>query len=344
MSTGAKTKGGIAEEALRQYFNSLGFFVSRSVPFLYSSYQITDVDLFLYIKKTPISRDRINVDIKRKRTPQAIERIFWTKGLQEVLGLDGCVVATTDKRPATREFGALHGVIVLDGKALSRLISYYKSQEDVLTEEGLVSSLDFASVVDSKTNWGKLYRECKQELLMNLDFNGFNRFLNHAKFAIDDYIASHNNSEPALRFLYISIAFLLIAVDFKSRHIAYLDSEERKNAFIEGFRYGEAGKKRADEILQTSLALAEHAGSTGLFTRNTLTVEIDRQLASFPAETLASYLSKTDIMKSLFDLGKQFHRKAFSSVLQVPKDLEPELKSIVGLLVDNYGFDRKKVL
>ena len=127
MEKDSGTKGSIAEEALRQYFLSLGFFVVRSIPFKYKSFDITDIDLLLYSRKNTISRERINVDIKCKKTPQAIERIFWTKGLQEVLGLDNCIVATTDKRPATREFGSLHNVLVLDGNFLTILLKESKN-------------------------------------------------------------------------------------------------------------------------------------------------------------------------------------------------------------------------
>lgn len=344
MSDKRSAKGKVAEEALRNYFKSLGFFVSRCVPFLYRTYEVTDIDLFLYIKKTTISRDRINVDIKRKRTPQAIERIFWAKGLQEVLGFDSCIVATTDKRTATREFGALHGVMVLDGKALGRIISHYKPTEDALTEEDLVSVLNSPCIVDPKTNWAKLYHQCKQELLINLDFNGFNRFFIHGKRAVEEYIASHNSSESALRFLYLSISFMLLALDFKGRHLAYLESEERNKTITEGLRYGEAGKQRADEILETALALVDHAGNADLFTRSALKKEIERQLADFPAENLAGYFSKADVVKSLFDLAKQFHAEAFSSKPQEPGNLESSLKSIIGLLADNYQVDRKKIL
>lgn len=344
MNKKKSNKGKIAEEALRQYFLSLGFFVIRSIQFWFRSYQITDVDLFLYIKKTSITRERINVDIKNKRTPQAIERIFWTKGLKEVLNFDNCVVATTDKRTDTREFGSLHGVTVLDGKALGRIINIYKTPEDILTEEDIISAFDSPTIIAHNIKWTKLYQQCKQDLLTNQNFNGFNLFFNYAKRSFDDLMASHNKSEPALRFLYISISFMLLAIDFKTSQLAYLEREERKQALTEGFRYGEAGKQRADEILESAITLAEHVGNRNLFTRSTLRSEIEKQLESFPAESLGVYFSKPDVMKSLFKLARQFHEIAFFSKPTKFKELQPELKSIIGLLADVYNIDRKEVL
>ena len=49
-------------------------------------------------------------------------------------------------------------------------------------------------------------------------------------------------------------------------------------------------------------------------------------------------------MKSLFDLAKKFHAEAFSSKPEKPGNLESSLKSIIGLLADNYQVDRKKIL
>ena len=56
-------KGELAEEKLRLYFKSLGFFVVRSIECKYQGYDVTDIDLWLYSRPSPISRERTNVDI-----------------------------------------------------------------------------------------------------------------------------------------------------------------------------------------------------------------------------------------------------------------------------------------
>ncbi len=229
-------------------------------------------------------------------------------------------------------------------KALERIISHYKTPDYILSEEDIISALDFPTIIDNKITWAKLYQQCKQYLLTNQNFNGFNTFFNYSKRSLDDLLASHNSSTPALRFLYISISFMLLAIDYKSSQLAYLETEERKKALIEGFRYGEAGKRRADEILESAIALAEHDGNKNLFTRSTLRTEVEKQLANFPAESLGGYFSKSDVMKSLFNLARQFHEIAFFSEPKKIAELEPELKSIIGLLADVHGIDRKEVL
>jgi len=139
-------KGPAAEEALRNYFLSIGYFVVRSCKFRFNRFDVTDVDLWLYGRNSPLSRERVNVDIKNKKTPQALERIFWARGLQIVLDFDGCIVATNDLRPDVREFGLQHRVKVLDGRFLGRLTKSGRSHQDRINEEQLMAELDQSSL------------------------------------------------------------------------------------------------------------------------------------------------------------------------------------------------------
>ena len=111
----ASTKGNKAEESLRLYFLDAGYYVVRGVPYKYKNFDITDIDLFLYGRASALSRERNIVDIKNKKTPQAVERIFWTKGLQKSLNMDHAIVATTETNSAVLTYGKENDVIVLDG-------------------------------------------------------------------------------------------------------------------------------------------------------------------------------------------------------------------------------------
>ena len=61
-----RTKGPMAEESLRNYFLSIGYYVVRGVKFKFRCFDVTDVDLWLYSRKTPLNRERACVDIKNK--------------------------------------------------------------------------------------------------------------------------------------------------------------------------------------------------------------------------------------------------------------------------------------
>jgi hypothetical protein len=75
------TKGYLMEELLRNYFLRSGYYVVRGVPFVYEGFDVTDIDLWLYSRTSSVSREVTIVDSKNKKTPQAIEGIFWVQGL-----------------------------------------------------------------------------------------------------------------------------------------------------------------------------------------------------------------------------------------------------------------------
>src|SRR6187431_2089627 len=106
-------KGEQMEELLRAYFLNLGYYVVRGVKYRYEGLDVTDVDLYLYGRSSSLTRDRINVDIKNKKSPQAFERILWANGLKKLLGFNSCIVATTDQKGLTHSFGQLHDTLVL---------------------------------------------------------------------------------------------------------------------------------------------------------------------------------------------------------------------------------------
>lgn len=344
MKTQSPGKGPKAEEALRIYFASLGYFVVRGVPFVYGGFSVSDIDLWLYIKASSFTRERINVDVKRKRTPQAMERIFWAKGLQQVLGLDRCVVATTDKRKETREFGASHAVTVLDGNFLRLVEEHYKTVSDRISEEAFHKEIEGESVLKPGLSWLNFHKEIKQVLISTLDFNGCNLLAKRIRFLTEELLASAPSKKSALRLLYVSLSYFLIALDYTSRSLAQLDPSSRKADLAEGFRYGVAGKKAAKEVLDTAMRIVIGLSKDDAFSHARVEDEIRHQLSSYPAEVLAEYFAKPDTMKNLFSLARDLDQLAYSPDLRSLNELDTPIKSLFGLFCDFFGFDRKRLL
>lgn len=246
-------KGPAAEEALRNYFLKIGYFVARGCKFSYGGFSVTDMDLWLYARISPLSRERISVDIKNKRTPQALERIFWAKGLQTVLGLDGCVVATTDSRPDVRNFGLQHDVKVLDGKFLARLTKSAKSQQERISEEEFLVAIEDRALGRLGGDWRSRYERSKSRLIYSLNFDGCNATLEDIGHVLSDIGAG----VLRWRLLYVMCAHLLIAVDFIIRDHVTSDYEERKSIIDSGIRFGESGKVFADKVTWMAASLVE---------------------------------------------------------------------------------------
>ena len=340
-TTGAK--GFKAEEALRGYFRSSGYFVVRGIPLTYRNFDVTDVDLWLYVKATSLSAERTCVDVKRKRTPQAMERVLWTKGLKEVLTVDQAIVVTSDNRPETRDFGAAHGVGIMQGDFLQHAVKAFPPSGR-LTEEELFSLLKTPCVVDSGVEWRSWFRRVKAILLDSLNFDGCNKFLLGTKLLLDEYLATGRSSEVPVRLLYAIIAYFLICLDYSSRLFVHRDAAVRTAVLTNGFRYGEAGRQRTEEIVQMALHLLAESGKSNLFSGEALRSEFERQVSEYHAEILGEHFSKTESLKNLFVIARSFEEHAYAETLLRPHESPSEQKAVIGLICDLLGHDRKTII
>jgi len=339
-------KGGLCEERVRVYFLRLGFYAVRSVPCSFRDISITDVDIWLYSRPSPLSRHRINVDIKNKKTPQAIERIFWSLGLKDSFKLDECIVVTTDRRSDVAEFGATIGVKVLDGPFLSRLKLVPVSPEiGRLTEEEFNHCIAGDGKEEAIEGWVGRYQSSKARLLTNLDFGGVNSHLKSCIQLCENISLGTHRKEAACRLLCANLGLFLISLDFCMKDIVFKQEDERREALASGFSYGSIGRIGMDSLLQRVEGLLTKyiRGGDILGKQVKQGVFSDLQASNFTL--LRDYLVKPDVSRDLFELAKKFEALAYqrSATLDL-SGLGPELKSIVAIICDFSGIDRKKVL
>jgi len=337
-------KGEIAEESLRYYFVSQGYFTVRSVPFNYKNFDVTDVDLWLYMKSSSLARERTCVDVKRKRTPQAMERVFWTKGLRNVLGVDTAMIATTDNRNETREFGAAHDVTVLHGDFLQRVIKNFSTPATRITEEQFINDLKKPCVIDAGIVWYRFYRNLKAILLTDLNFNGCNMLLVRIKFLFEEYLATNKTSIASVRLLYAAVTYFLVTLDYTSQLITHLETAGRQSSLADGFRYGDAGRERTEEIVDMALHLLAETAKSDLFSRSKLKSEIDAQSSEYPAEILAEHFAKSEVLKHLFAQACEWEKMTYEAQLPMPHQCSSEQKALLGLLCDFMKIDRRQII
>jgi hypothetical protein len=337
-------KGGLAEEALRDYFVSQGFYAIRGAKVVFREFDVTDVDLFIYSRSSSFTRERGSVDIKRKKTPQAFERILWAKGLQSTLQFERCFVATTDHRPEIVAFGAKHDVIVLDGKFVGRLPQPRAKAGGVrLSEEEFVEALDDASVGKLGGDWKGGYERSKARVLYDVDFDAANAILEDVGKTLLT-MSSAPNDVVARRACLVVISHFLLVVDFLSCPLPSLDHDGRRKYFEEGFRYGARGKRRAEEFIALAANLATSVGGRYKNFGNAMAEEIAAQSAALPVEILAEFFAKTATLKGTFDAAVQFEEAAFARNSVSPGALPAELQSVIAVLCDFFEIDRKAAL
>lgn len=335
-------KGEKAEEVLRRFFLEQGYFVVRSVPFLYSENDVTDVDVWLYGKASNFTRERINVDIKNKKKSKPFERIIWAKGLQASLRFEGCLVVTNSTRKDIREFALSNSVAIIDKTLLENLLEKGIDSSRIV-EEQFVQEISSESSSVGKDDWKERYRMSKARVLNKLNFDGCNEYLTEIEYYLEQSSLRSNRTLVPLRLLYINISLFLICLDFTVKTFVNLDRRSRMDLLISGFNYGERGKERTDKIINTAIQLASSVIVSQSLPQ-TLRMEVEKQTKERPVNILADFFGRTANINCVFEIAKSFERAAFSSVIKAPSELPTELQSIVGLLADFYRIDRKNAI
>lgn len=336
-------KGYEMEERLRSYFLNLGYYVLRGVKFKHNQFDVTDVDLWLYSRPSPVFRERCNVDVKNKKTPQALERVFWAKGIQQVLGLERCIVATTDSRPDVAAFGLSHQVTVLDGAFLSRLEKSDRSTPNRLSEEELLDLFERATLGKIAGDWRGGYEKGKARVLTSLDFDGANLWLQEILQLLDIHLSGPVEGDAALRLCYANIGMLLVAIDFLTRPCINMSHEQRYHYLTDGFRYGSSGKTASEGIVRVASRLV--SATSG---KNSQMVAIENELfhqfSGIRAEILAEYVAKAGIQGTLVETAREFESAAYSPTSPFPAEMSVQAQSFLGTLSDYLERDRKQVL
>lgn len=324
-------KGDIMEEKLRIYFLSNGYYVVRGVKYQYKGFDITDIDLFLFSKISSLSRERVNVDIKNKRSPKAFERILWTKGLQQFLNFDKCVIATTDKKDILREYGNKHNVLILDGNFLNKLT--YKIEERYTEEEFLKILSSFVSFKTFRNmDWSKIYEDSKSRLLDELDFSGFNSNLIVLRYFINKCF-DIQKKETAIRCCYILLSHSLIMLDYLIKDIAFLEITLRQEILSDGFNFGNLGRDGVNRTIEMAVKIANSKTSASI---------IKKSIDTSESKILTEYFSKGEVTKNLFKWAIELEKLAFSKSFIKPNDLETSIKATFSIFLDHYKINRKE--
>lgn len=333
-------KGLKMEELLRSYFLKAGYYVIRSVPFVYAGFDVTDIDLWLYGRASSVSREITIVDIKNRRTPQAIERIFWVQGLKQATKATNAVVATTDKRQEIKDFGRDLGVLVLDGSFLARISKSDQTFAQRMTEEEFISRINEYSLGKLDGDWKGRVHLCKSLLSRGLSFDNCNEWLSQAKFFTEQAITKPTQQEIAVRCLYLVCSFIAIAIDFLLKELSFLEQSARSAIIRDGFTYGSKGSEGMRKVINIAMALVEQYAVDGKLISKQVRSNVERDLSALNTVILGEYFSKIDVAKNLLTVAKELEYLSMQRVFTPYAATSVEVRSILLFLLDYWGIDR----
>jgi len=342
----APPKGAVLEEVLRAYFLRAGFFVIRGVPFRFADEDLTDVDLWLYERPTGTSRRVQICDIKYKQRPKAVERIFWTSGLADALGVDGAYVATTDKRKSLRSVADKLDLQLIDGTDIQRI---QNSQAVLYPERIGDEQLALELQAADREARSKYLQEARTDILSSLSegfggasavraLEGFGRLAQ----TVISYHPDSNAARAAGRLSYLAAAIACESLDYVSVGAAFRTVEERRSLILNAVRLGALANEDGEQALRIALALVEKYAPGGKAAAAAVDAALKKDLERIPAEIVADQAVRLLKADQLFIVGRELEMAAYYVDLPPFDRLSVHTKSMLGALLDYASIDRER--
>lgn len=337
-------KGFALEEALRLHFSSQRVFALRSLPFRLEGDDVTDIDLWLYESPGSTSRRRSIVDIKYKKSPQAAERLIWTKGLQTALGIDTALVATTDRRPATNRLARTLKVGLID------FMPFQKMVENLSAERSTIGQTEFENLVREAdanrriTEWRDHLFGLKASLLTNLGFGSANRALIVFGALYEDAVVAPANSERAMvaaRLIYFAAACAAVSMDYALSEFAFRSRDERLRIIENGLRFGGEANVALARVRAAS-SLIEKYLPDGRSMAKRVESSFLSEAEALPAQIIAEYVTRGPPSEILFDPALKFLESAFATEVPSYDRLPANTKALISVFIDFVGGSREK--
>jgi hypothetical protein len=342
------SKGLDLEEALKSYFWKAGYFAVRAVPFRLDEDELaTDIDVWLYERPTALTRRRLIVDARDRKSPKVTERLVWTKGVQVALGVDGAIVATKDRRPIAKKLSKMLGIVILDGNAVTRLIN-----SEQLKNPGQLRSEEFESAVRRVDNsrrsadWWRAVRDIRASMLSGMGVQSMNKGLLASGYFAQQIISAQPQSDQAavgLRLFYHASALAAISLDYILASEALQSQDERRQSIIGSIRYGNPEGSAGIPIIRAAIGLARKYTDNGASIAKQIEYGFYGEADRIPAEIIADYVARISGSDALFNVAREIERTSTGVPLRSFDELSTEAKALLGVFLDFNGISRERL-
>lgn len=336
-------KGSSAEEALRLYFQRMGAFVVRGVKVRAGRDHVTDIDLWVYTRASVHARNIAIVDIKNKKRAKGYERLIWLKGLQAAVGADEAIVATTATKDDLAPFTRRLGLKLLSPQVYKAVTTRYAGQEERLSSEDLETMWRKVRLEGNETLAARMETNLV-EISLGLSFSALNIWMDEAAKLL---VYSHDHERvPAgvARAVLLCASLVALAADFVGRSTAFDDSERRQSYFRDGLVFGNAADGSANRYLGFAERVATDYLDKSGAAAATIRTGFAQDVENLPVGPFIDFFSRPAAGRDLMDAAIQLEAAAFSKAAPNFAALPPEGKTIVGLLIDYAGLDRRRFL
>lgn len=330
----AAKKGAALEEVARAYFQRQGYFALRSVPYRFEGEDVTDIDVWLYGRQAASGRIRAVVDAKDKRSPKALERVLWTKGLQATTGADRAIVVTTDNNPRVNRFARENRVSVVTKAFLDAFSASERGQTNRITLEGFYDHVNVNKSQKQDGDWLSQIENVKTALVSNPGFPAFNSAVSAFRFFCEKIETRPLYREQALRCCYLTAAIACASLDAALERVVFDDAATKIRAINSGIVFGDTGDGKTQKNLQNVLHLVAASVDNGRALSAQIEAAIDAEFGKIRADIISEYFSRDAHQFSLFPVARELEDRAHAPIGGDLNGITIEAKGTLGVLAD----------
>lgn len=336
-------KGGLAEEALAEYFRTLGSFVIRGVPVREAGEDVTDIDLWVYTRTSAHARHIAIVDIKNKRRGKAFERAVWVKGLQAAVRADEVIIASQGSKDSVYTFAARLNVRVISNSVFDAIVSRYSQNAQRLAYESLQDQ--WKDVTVASGNLKARMEVVRSEISKGISFPSLNHWIDEAATYLKLAVERERTPGPLIRAAYLCGALVAIGADYLGKEHSLSDSGMRRDYFRQGLLFGRTDPGTSKSYLDfAENVVTEFYDQTGAAAAR-IRAGFENAVKNMPIEGLVELFSKPNAGAELFKGAVALEAACFTETVAAPRSLVSlEAKAIIGLISDYAGLRRKDVL
>jgi hypothetical protein len=336
-------KGGKAEEALREYFRSMGSFALRGVPVREADEDVTDIDLWIYTRPSAHARHIAIVDIKNKRKGKAFEWAIWVKGLQAAVRANEAIIASQSAKDSVHRFSSRLNVRVISGSVFDAIVKRYS--EDATRVSYEVVDIEWKKLSVGSTNLKSRLDSARGELSKGIAFPSLNLWLDEAAALLRLAVERERTAGSITRAVYLCSALVAIGADYLGKEHSLSEASVRLEYFQSGLRFGRSDTGVTKSYLDFAESIVtdffDPTGAAAAQVRS----GFENAVRAMPIEGLAEFFSRPNAGAELFKAALALEAACFAQRLVQPSELQStEAKTILGLISDYAGLKRKDVL
>ena len=118
------------------------------------------------------------------------------------------------------------------------------------------------------------------------------------------------------------------------KDVAFLENDYKQKKVMDGLKYGNLGKEGATKFLNVAEHLNEQKCSN-------INIQMKSLYDSVPVKIISEFFTKNDVAKNIFKNAKDFEKVAYSRSFVSPNKLGNELISIISVILDYFGIERR---